>query len=53
MEIIVGTPQPIKGLPKLQPAPARASILMVPVGTTLLSANKSVTGSDDFPIIGD
>jgi asparagine N-glycosylation enzyme membrane subunit Stt3 len=26
---------------------------MVPEGTQLLSANKSVTGSDDFPIIGE
>lgn len=51
-ELIEGTPQPIK-VPKLEPAPSSVPVLMVPEGTQLLSANKSVTGSDDFPIIGE
>tara|TARA_Y100000385_G_scaffold98923_1_gene102312 strand:+ start:1860 stop:2564 length:705 start_codon:yes stop_codon:yes gene_type:complete len=51
-ELIEGTPQPIK-VPNLELAPSSAPILMVPEGTQLLSANKSVTGSDDFPIIGE
>ncbi|WPJ96217.1 hypothetical protein SH580_00690 [Coraliomargarita algicola] len=51
-ELIEGTPQPIK-VPNLVPAPSSAPLLMVPEGTTLLSAGKAVTGSDDFPIIGE
>ena len=51
-ELIEGTPQPIK-VPNLEQAPTSAPTLMVPEGTTLLSAGKSVTGSDDFPIIGE
>ena len=51
-ELIEGTPQPIK-VPNLEPALSSAPVLMVPEGTQLLSANKSVTGSDDFPIIGE
>lgn len=51
-ELIEGTPQPIK-VPGLEQAPTSAPVLMVPEGTTLLSAGKEVTGSDDFPIIGD
>ena len=51
-ELIEGTPQPIK-VPNLELALSSAPVLMVPEGTQLLSANKSVTGSDDFPIIGE
>lgn len=51
-ELIEGTPQPIK-VPNLEQAPTSAPTLMVPEGTTLLSAGKEVTGSDDFPIIGE
>ena len=51
-ELIEGTPQPIK-VPNLEQAPSSAPTLMVPEGTALLSAGKPVTGSDDFPIIGE
>jgi hypothetical protein len=51
-ELIEGTPQPIK-VPNLVKAPTSAPTLMVPEGTVLLSAGKTVTGSDDFPIIGE
>ena len=51
-ELIEGTPQPIK-VPNLEPEPKSAPTMMVPEGTVLLSAGKSVTGSDDFPIIGE
>lgn len=51
-ELIEGTPQPIK-VPGLVQAPTSAPVLMVPEGTVLLSAGKAVTGSDDFPIIGE
>ena len=51
-ELIEGTPQPIK-VPNLEQAPTAAPSLLVPAGTSLLSAGKPVTGSDDFPIIGE
>lgn len=51
-ELIEGTPQPIK-VPNLEQAPKSAPTLNVPEGTTLLSEGKPVTGSDDFPIIGE
>jgi hypothetical protein len=51
-ELIEGTPQPIK-VANLEKAPSSAPVLMVPEGTVLLSAGKTVTGSDDFPIIGE
>lgn len=51
-ELIEGTPQPIK-VPNLEPEPKSVPMLMVPEGTVLLSAGKNVTGSDDFPIIGE
>ena len=51
-ELIEGTPQPIK-VDNLEQAPSSAPVLMVPEGTVLLSAGKPVTGSDDFPIIGE
>lgn len=51
-ELIEGTPQPIK-VPNLEQAPTKAPTLMVPEDTVLLSSGKAVTGSDDFPIIGE
>lgn len=51
-ELIEGTPAPIKA-PGLIQAPNTAPQLVVPEGTVLLSAGKEVTGSDDFPIIGE
>jgi hypothetical protein len=51
-EIIEGTPMPIK-VPNLVKAPKKAPGLKVADGTVLLSKDKPVTGSDDFPIIGD
>jgi hypothetical protein len=51
-ELIEGTPQPIK-VDNLEKAPSSPPVLMVPEGTALLSAGKPVTGSDDFPIIGE
>lgn len=51
-ETIEGTPMPIK-VPNLVQAPSAAPTLTVPDGTVLLSQGKPVTGSDDFPIIGE
>ncbi len=51
-ELIEGTPQPIKA-PNLEQAPTSVPQLTVPEGTVLLSKDKPVTGSDDFPIIGE
>ncbi|MGZ0654924.1 discoidin domain-containing protein [Coraliomargarita sp. W4R53] len=51
-ELIEGTPQPVK-VANLEKALTSPPVLMVPEGTTLLSAGKPVTGSDDFPIIGE
>lgn len=51
-ELIEGTPQPIK-VANLEQAPTSAPSLAVSEGTVLLSAGKPVTGSDDFPIIGE
>lgn len=51
-ELIEGTPQPIK-VANLEAELKAAPTLTVPAGTELLSAGKTVTGSDDFPIIGD
>ena len=51
-EIIEGTPQPIK-VSNLENVPTEAPSLRVPSTTKLLSAGKPVTGSDDFPIIGE
>lgn len=52
VKIIEGTPQPIK-VANLENAPSSAPTLSVPNTTKLLSAGKSVTASDDFPIIGE
>lgn len=51
-------PQKIEGTPKaitvpVEPAPTEAPKLSVPEGTMLLSQGKTVTSSDDFPIIGE
>ncbi len=51
-ELIEGTPKPMK-VPNLEPAAKAAPEFLVPEGTTLLSAGKPVTSSDDFPLIGD
>lgn len=51
--LFVGTPVPIQ-LPNLEkPRVGKRPDLMVPAGTVLLSANKPVTSSDDFPVIGE
>jgi len=50
-ELIEGTPKPIR-LPSLEPAPRKAPELYVPAGTVLLSKGKTVTSSDDDPMIG-
>jgi hypothetical protein len=51
-EKIEGTPIEVK-VPNIKPAASKAPELMVPAGTELLSKGKTVTSSDDFPIIGD
>lgn len=51
-ELIEGTPKPMK-VPNLLPAPTKAPEFKVPEGTELLSAGKTATSSDDYPIIGD
>ncbi len=51
--LFVGTPVPIS-VPHLErPLGTRRPDLMVPAGTVLLSRDKPVTGSDEFPIIGE
>ncbi|GAA5481187.1 hypothetical protein [Haloferula sargassicola] len=50
-ELIEGTPKPIK-VPNLEQAPTEAPTFLVPEGTELLSAGKTVTSSDDYPLIG-
>lgn len=52
-ELIEGTPLPVKGVPGLDQAPKAVPSIDVPEGTVLLSKGKPVTGSDDFPIIGE
>lgn len=51
-ELIEGTPKPMN-VPNLAPAPTAAPEFLVPEGTVLLSKGKTVTSSDDAPIIGD
>ena len=51
-EVIEGSPKP-KGMPNLAPETKKFPTFLVPEGTTLLSKGKTVTGSDDFPILGD
>lgn len=50
--LFAGTPRPIQ-LPNLEVPTARPVVLMVPVGTILLSRGKAVTSSDSLPIIGE
>lgn len=50
----MGTPKPLGDIPNLEPPSNEArKPIMVPAGTTLLSEGKPVTGSDDWPIIGE
>jgi hypothetical protein len=51
-ELIEGTPKPMN-LPAIEQAPTKAPELLVPEGTVLLSKGKTVTSSDEAPIIGD
>ncbi len=51
-ERIEGTPLPMK-VPNLVQAPGQAPSLVVPEGSTLISAGKPVTASDDLPIVGE
>lgn len=51
-ELIEGTPKPMK-VPNLVQAPSQEIKFLVPEGTVLLSKGKTVTSSDDNPIIGD
>jgi hypothetical protein len=49
--LFAGTPKQIK-TPNLERKPEELTI-MVPEGTTNVAAGKEVTGSDDFPVIGE
>ena len=51
-ELIEGTPVAMK-VPNLLQAPNAAPEFLVPEGTELLSAGKTVTASDDLPLIGE
>jgi hypothetical protein len=51
-EAIEGSPRP-NNVPNLQPEAKKFPKFLVPEGTTLLSKDKKVTSSDDFPIIGE
>ncbi|MFZ9941682.1 MAG: hypothetical protein ACO3F7_05975, partial [Luteolibacter sp.] len=51
-ELIEGTPQPMD-VPNLVQALVKAPELLVPEGTTLLSAGKPVTSSEEYPMIGE
>lgn len=50
--VLVGTPVPIK-LPNLEPKPAEPPSILVPPGTVNVAAGKTVTGSDEAPLLGD
>jgi hypothetical protein len=50
--IFVGTPVPIK-LPNLEPKPAEPPTILVPAGTENLSVGKTITASDEAPLLGD
>jgi hypothetical protein len=50
-EVLEGTPKPVN-LPKLVPKLTKAPEFRVPEGTKLLSQGKTVTSSDENPIIG-
>ncbi len=51
-EVIEGSPKP-KNVPNLLPELKKFPMYRVPEGTVLLSHEKKVTSSDDFPILGD
>lgn len=52
--LFAGTPQKVKSAPRLDPQSGKKrKPFFVPKGTTLLSLNKPITSSDNFPIIGD
>src|SRR5688572_17041331 len=50
--LFAGTPRPIQ-LSNLEPANAKRPELMVPADTKLLSKGKTVTSSDNLPVIGE
>ncbi len=50
-ELLEGTKKPIP-VPNLMPLLKRDPMVQVPEGTQLLSRGKTVTSSDDYPIIG-
>ena len=50
---MIGCGVPSIKAPNLEQAPTSVPQLSVPAGTVLLSKEKPVTGSDDFPIIGE
>jgi hypothetical protein len=50
--LFAGTPRPIQ-LSNLEPPNTKRQDLMVPAGTKLLSSGKTVTSSDDLPVIGE
>jgi len=51
--VFIGTPKPIKGFPHLEKKGLKRGEILVPAGTKNIASGKPVTGSDDFPIIGD
>ncbi|MCP5536832.1 MAG: hypothetical protein H7A51_11460 [Akkermansiaceae bacterium] len=51
-EVIEGSPRP-KGVPNLSPETKKFPKFLVPEGTVLLSKDKKVTSSDDYPILGE
>lgn len=53
MPLFVGTPMPVKVSNLEPPRQGRRPDLMVPEGTVNLSHSKKVTGSDDWPVIGE
>jgi hypothetical protein len=50
--LLVGTPVPAR-LPNLERAPAEPPTVLVPASTVNLALGKTVTASDDEPLIGD
>lgn len=52
--LFMGTPKPVGNIPNLETRrQGERPDFMVPEGTKLLSADKPVTSSDDWPIIGE
>ena len=50
--LFVGTPKNIKSTNLEKPLPGKRPVYQVPAGTTLLSAGRQVSSSDQAPIIG-